>query len=986
MSQRFRTAAGGRIDRARPLGFSFDGRGMEGFAGDTLASALLANGVHLVGRSFKYHRPRGILAAGSEEPNALVEIDRGAGRRTPNLRATQVELHDGLVARSQNRWPSLAFDAGAVSDRLAPLLPTGFYYKTFLWPPRAWARLYEPLIRRAAGLGRAPDTADPDRYVQCYAHCDVLVIGAGPAGLAAARAAAGSGARVIVCDEGAEFGGSLLAEERARIGGVPAAEWLRDTLARLEAAPETVLLARTTAFGYYAQNMVGLIERVTDHLAAPDPALPRERLWQVRAREVIVAAGSIERPLVFPGNDRPGIMLAGAVQSYVVRYGVRPGRRAVVAAEGDSAYRAALALHAAGVEVAMVADLRDAAEGALPQMARDAGIPVRSGATIVGTAGRLRVRSVTIGFSGGRERVAADLLCMGGGWTPSLHLYSQARGRPRHDPTIGFVPRTPVPGLTCVGACRGVFGLAEMLADGAQAGAAAAMRAGFAASGESWAVEDAPSCECAPPRAPGPGSGRAFVDFQNDVTAKDLRLATREGFRSIEHVKRYTTTGMATDQGKTSNVNALGIVAQAVAAPVEAVGLTTFRPPYTPVSFGALAGVARGALFDPVRTTAIHGWAAAQGALFEDVGAWKRARCFPRAGEDMHVAVARECRTVRETVGLFDASTLGKIEVVGRDAAVFLERMYVNALANLAPGRCRYAVLLGESGFVRDDGIVGRLSADRFHVTTGTGNAALVLGLMEDYSQTEWPELQVWLTSVTEQWAVIAVQGPRAREAIAPLVEDVDLSRQALPHMSVRSCQVCGVAARLFAVSFTGEIGFEINVGADHGLAVWEQVWERVQGLGGAVYGTEAMHVLRAEKGYVIVGQETDGTVTIDDLGLGWAIGRKKQDFVGKRSLSRPDLAAAGRRQLVGLALDDASRLPEEGMQVTAAAQDRTAIGHVTSAYGSGTVGRAVVMALVADGRARMGEIVFVQMTAGAMAARVCDPVLVDPEGARLHG
>jgi len=851
MTQTFRTASGGRIDRARPLAFSFDGRALTGYAGDTLASALLANGVHLVARSYKYHRPRGILAAGAEEPNALVEIDRGTGRRTPNLRATQVELHDGLVAASQNRWPSLSFDAGAVTGLLAPVLPAGFYYKTFLWPPRAWATVYEPLIRRAAGLGRPPDAPDPDRYANQYAHCDVLVIGAGPAGLAAARAAVECGARVIVCDEQAEFGGTLLAERRARIGGSNAEAWLRETLALLSAAPRTALLARTTAFGVYAQNMAGLVERVTDHLAVPDGSLPRERLWQVRAKQIVIAAGSIERPLVFPDNDRPGIMLADAARTYANRYGVRPGTRAVIAACGDTAYRAALDLRDAGVEIALIVDLRSVAEGELARAARGAGLRVVTGATVLGTQGRLRVRNVAIGLSGGtRERIAADLLCMGGGWTPSIHLYSQARGRPRYDAAIGaFVPGDPVPDQLSAGACRGVFALADVLADGARAGAEAATRAGFRTTAETYAVEDAPAMEASRANERAAISGHAFVDFQNDVTAKDLRLATREGFRSIEHVKRYTTTGMATDQGKTSNVNALGIVAQALDAAPGAVGLTTFRPPYTPVTFGALAGAARCALFDPVRTTPVHAWAEAQGAVFEDVGTWKRARFFPRPGETMDDAVARECRTVRASVGMFDASTLGKIEVVGPDAAEFLDRMYVNNVKSLAPGRCRYGVLLGESGFVVDDGIIARLSRDRFHVTTGTGNAARVLTLMEDYLQTEWPKLRVWLTSTTEQWAVIAVQGPLARQAVAPFVEGADISRAAMPHMSARSCRVCDVPARLFAVSFTGEPGFEINVPADYGLHVWQLVSKRVAELGGVAYGTEAMHVLRAEKG-----------------------------------------------------------------------------------------------------------------------------------------
>ena len=970
-----------------PLRFTFDGRRYVGRAGDTLASALMAAGVHLMGRSFKYHRPRGPLSAGSDEPNALVEVDRGGGRRTPNLRATQVELYDGLVARSQNRWPSLRFDVGAVADLIAPLIPAGFYYKTFMWPRGAWDRLYEPFIRRAAGLGQAPAAPDPDRYASRFAHCDVLVIGAGPAGLLAAETAAGAGARVILCDEGPAFGGSLLAERRARIGGRPAAAWLAERLRALSRLPNAIMLARTTAFGWYADNLLGLAERVTDHLPDPDPGLPRERLWQVRAAEVVIAAGAIERPLVFPGNDRPGVMLADSVRTYATRYGTRPGRRALLVTACDSAYGAALDLRALGVQVPMIADLRGGSDGELPRLARAAGIRVVTGARVVETHGRLRVVSAHLVHDEGRERVACDVLGMSGGWTPSIHLSSQSRGKPRFDAAVGaFLPGGAVQRERSAGACRGVFTLAEVLADGLSAGAQAAAAAGFPC-----AAPDAPEVADAP-AAPGFSlggdiAGRAFVDFQNDVQAKDLALAAREGFRSIEHVKRYTTTGMATDQGKTSNMNALAIVARLTGRAIPEVGLTTFRPPYTPVTFGTLAGRSRGALFDPVRTTPIHEWAERQGAVFEDVGTWKRARYFPTAGEDMHAAVTRECRAVRAAVGLFDASTLGKIEVVGPDAAEFMNRMYVNAWSRLSPGRCRYGLMLGENGFLLDDGVVGRLAPDRFHVTTTTGGAARVLALMEDYLQTEWPDLRVWLTSTTEHWAVIAVQGPRARAVLAPMIEDIDISAAAMPHMAVAEGRILGVPTRLFRVSFTGELGFEVNVAADHAAGVWEAVWARVQACGGTVYGTEAMHVLRAEKGYVIVGQESDGTVSLNDLGLDWAIGKAKPDFVGKRSLSRPDMIRPDRRQLVGLLAEDAQVL-EEGAQViaeAAPAPGAPSLGHVTSAYGCTSLGHPIALAMVSGGRGRTGEVLHVQTRAGVTTALVVAPVFYDPAGEKLN-
>jgi sarcosine oxidase subunit alpha len=965
----FRTASGGRVDRAQRLSFTFDGRPLEGLAGDTLASALLANGVHLVGRSFKYHRPRGIQAAGSEEPSALVTVRRDAARETPNLRATQVELYEGLAAFSQNRWPSLAFDVGRANDWLSPLFPAGFYYKTFMWPRAAWTALYEPLIRRAAGLGRAPAQADPDRYAQRHIYCDVLVVGAGPAGMAAALSAAEGGARVILCDEQAEFGGSLLDGSTARIDGEPAEAWLAWCIAALKDNPRVRLLPRTTAFGYFPHNHLGLIERLTDHLARPEPGDVRERLWQVRAREVVLATGAIEQPLVFPGNDRPGILLAGAARSYLGRYGVRAGTRAVVVTAADGAHRAALDLEAAGVEIAAIADLR-------------------KGTKVTGTRGNRRVKRIQVD---GRW-IDCDLVLMSGGWAPSVHLFSQSRGRLTwSDAARSFVPSQSAERERSAGACRGVYGLAAALADGAAAGSAAANASGrpgealrFAVIGDDRLGGPSPA-GAGPPADPGP---RAFVDFQNDVTARDLLLATQEGFRSIEHVKRYTTVGMATDQGKTSNLNALGIVAGRLGRAVPDVGHTTFRMPYTPVSFGSLAGAARGDLFEPVRTTPIHESAAALGAVFEDVGQWKRARFFPRDGEDMHATVARECRAVRTACGLFDASTLGKITVVGPGAEEFLNRLYVNDFTTLAQGRARYGILLREDGFILDDGVVARLAPHRFHVTTTTGGAARVLAMMEDYRQTEWTDLEVWLTSVTEQWAVIAVQGPLARRVLEALAQGIDLSPEVLPHMAVSEGVVAGVPALVFRVSFTGELGYEVNVPAGHGHAVWEAVLEAGRPHGLTPYGTEAMHVLRAEKGYVIVGQDTDGTATPDDAGLAWAIGRRKPDFVGKRSLERASMKSPDRRQLVGLRTRDPRAVLEEGAQVVESAGLRPPmkpIGHVSSSYHSGTLGHSIALAMIAGGRARVGQTLYVPMPAGEIAVTVTSPVFYDPEGARLH-
>ena len=998
-----RTPGGGRIDRARPVRFTFDGRGYSGYAGDTLASALLANGVHLLGRSFKYHRPRGILAAGSEEPNALVVVARDPARRTPNVRATQVEIYDGLVAESQNRWPSLGFDVGAINNLLAPFIPAGFYNKTFMWPRSAWFSLYEPAIRATAGLGVAPALPDPDRYAQRFAHCDVLVVGGGPAGIAAAENAAAAGARVVLCDEQAEFGGALLAERDATVNGQPAGAWLAAAVAALARLPNVTLLPRTTAFGYFPHNNIGLAERLTDHLATPPATSPRERLWQVRAREVVLATGAIERPLLFPGNDRPGVMLASAARTYLNRYGVRVGSRAVVLAGCDAAYHAALDLAAAGVTIAVIADVRrpGAAAGPGEAAARAAGLPIEPSATVLATRGTLRVTGVTLGrvaADGGVDTGAThacDVVLMSGGHTPSVHLHSQSRGTLRFDAALAaFVPDAAAERTRSAGNARGVNGLGAALADGAAAGIAAAAATGHAATPRRYAAEALDAGIGGQPGAlPQPAGAtppaKAFVDFQHDVTTRDLALARREGFESIEHIKRYTTTGMATDQGKTSGLNALGFVAAASERDIPDVGFTTFRMPYTPVTFGLFAGVARGDLFDPVRRTPSHAWASARGAVFEDVGMWKRARYFPAAGEDMHAAVNRECLAVRNGVGMFDASTLGKIEVAGKDAAAFLNRLYVNNWSNLAVNRARYGILLRDDGFVYDDGVVARLAEDRFHVTTTTGGAARVFAMMEDYIQTEWTDLSVWITSTTEQWAVVAVQGPRARDVLARLVTGVDLSPAALPHMAAARGRICDVPMLLIRVSFSGELGFEVNVPADYGAEVWTAIHAAGQAEGITPYGTEAMHVLRAEKGYIIVGQDTDGTMTPDDAGVAWAIGKQKPDFVGKRSLERPTMKDPRRKQLVGLETADPKLVLEEGAQLVETPGQPAPmrmIGHVTSSYYSAALGRSIALGVVAGGRARAGHTLYVPMPGGDVAVRVVGPVFYDREGARLHG
>lgn len=998
MTAPFRTSQGGRIDRSKPLDFTFDGKTYRGFQGDTLASALLANGVRLLGRSFKYHRPRGLVAAGTEEPNALVTVFRDAGRSTPNLPATAVELHQGLQAESQNRWPSLKWDVSALNDLFSPLFVSGFYYKTFMWPKSFWKKVYEPQIRAAAGFGKAPKAPDPDRYANRHAHCDVLVVGAGPAGLAAAVAAAEAGARVILCDENADLGGSLLADPNAEIEGRAGKDWVGDIVMNLALKDNVTVLPRTTAFGYYQDNAVGLLERVTDHMSDPASHLPRERLWQVRAKQVVICAGALERPLVFPENDRPGIMLADAARTYLNRWGVAAGRRAVAFTATDSAYAAALDLKAAGVDVAVIADLRATASPAA-EAARAAGLRVELSTTINATYGKLAVDKVQLarvspgGAVAPTETVACDLVLHSAGFTPTVSLFSQSRGKLVYDEARGvFLPGKAHEDNFCAGACNGTADLGAVLDEGYAMGVAAARAAGlrplgvktFAASGTPIEIG---GCFGEVPHARDATRVKCFVDIQHDVTAKDIRLATREGFRSIEHVKRFTTTGMATDQGKSSNMNALAVAAGHMGVPVPKVGLTTFRRPYTPVSFGAFAGSNRGDLFDPVRKTATHDSVAPLVGDFENVGLWKRAWWFPKAGEDMHAAVARETKTVREAVGIFDASTLGKIEVVGPDAAEFLHRMYVNPFLKLGVGKCRYGILTRDDGFVYDDGVIGRIAPDRFHVTTTTGGAPRVLAMMEDYLQTEWPDLDCWLTSTTEQWAVVAIQGPKAREIVAPFIEGLDISNAGFPHMSVAECRIMGLPGRLFRVSFTGELGYELNVPADYGKALWDALHPRVIEAGGCAYGTETMHVLRAEKGYIIVGQDTDGTLTPDDAGVGWAVGKAKADFVGKAGMARPDLTRPDRKQIVGLVAADPKTVLEEGAQVTAQqtpAKGTHALGHVTSAYWSSVLDRGIALAVVEGGRARMGETLWIPMPNGSISVTVVDPVFYDKEGKRL--
>ncbi|HEV2220867.1 MAG TPA: sarcosine oxidase subunit alpha family protein [Casimicrobiaceae bacterium] len=1000
-TQRWRLPAGGAIDRARLLPFEFDGRRYSGHAGDTLASALLANGVHLVGRSFKYHRPRGIYSAGVEEPSALVQLARGA-RTEPNTRATMVELVEGMTATSQNCWPSPRFDVGVIANAMSAMLPAGFYYKTFMWPPtpRWWLR-YEHLIRRAAGMGRAPQEPDPDQYQHQHAHCDVLVIGGGPAGLAAAQAAAANGARVIVCHQSGRFGARLLGSD-AKIGDRPAIDSTDGMLAELAVNRDVTLLPRTTAFGYYDGNLVGAIESVADHLPAVPAQLPRQRLWLIRAKAVVLASGAIERGVAYANNDLPGTLLADAARTYVRRYAVKLGTRAIVFANNDRAYAAALALHQSGTAVAAIVDARPASrlDGALPSRAREAGIALMPASGIARAHGRLRVSRVdVVHLAGGyTTSLECDVVAVSGGYSPTVHLYSQARGSLRYDPvTASFLPdASPLP-IVAAGAVQGCQDLARALRQGEAAGTQAAARAGLAArpvtavaarDGERAAVE----ALWRVPTVDTPGkAGKAFVDLQNDVTVRDIELAAREGYQAVEHLKRYTTLGMGTDQGKTSNVIGLALMAAQLGVSVPEVGTTTFRPPYAPVTLGAFPGHAKGPQVEPTRYTPMHAWHGAQGARFVNAGLWKRPHTYPRPGESEDAAALREARNVRSNVGIVDVSTLGKIELQGRDVAELLNRIYVNRWDTLAVGRCRYGVMLREDGMVRDDGTTSRIDADRYLMTTTTANAAAIMQTLERLLQLDWPELDVHAVSVTEQWAAAALAGPKARQLLAQ-VADIDVSNEALPFLGTAACRLHGgevIPARLFRISYSGELAYEIHVPADRGLEMWERLLDAGRSQAIMPYGTEAMNTLRIEKGHVVIGSEIDGRTTADDLGMARMISPGKW-CIGKPLLDRPVLTAPDRWQLVGLIAQGGAPMPRGAKLVSDpdATSPNPMLGHVTSWCFSPHLDAWIGLGLLAGGRARHGDSLWaVSPLANARARVLVGPTcFIDPEGERLRG
>jgi sarcosine oxidase subunit alpha len=975
-----RLLSGGHINRQKPLSFRFNDQSYTGFEGDTLASALLANRVKMLSRSFKYHRPRGIFSAGEEEPNALLEIGEGA-RREPSCRAPMVPLREGLVARSQNCWPSLDFDAGRMIDYSHSLWPAGFYNKTFKWPN--W-HSWEEIIRRTAGLGRPLTEADPDHYEQVNAHCDLLVIGAGPAGLAAALVAGRAGLRVMLVDQHEEMGGVLLWEPY-QLDGQSARHWAQQVSAELATLDNVILLPRTTVAGSYDHNVTTLLQR-------GQGSRWRECYWTVRPRQVLLAAGAIEQGMIFPENDRPGIMLAGAVRHYLQRYAVVPGQEVVIATNNDTAYQTAMDLHQAGIAVGAVVDGRIQTDLVFKQQLQALGIELLSGARIVGTAGDKALREVHIEKLDGTQmgRKKCDLLAVSGGWSPRVHLFSHARGSLKFDDhSQSFHPDRLPPNFAVAGSANGTVGLADCWAEALQITESICTALGHKADSlklpeidqtpvESGQVSHLPVANC---------KKRQWIDLAHDVTFGDAELAVREGYVSVEHFKRYTTTGMSVDQGKTGNLNAFIALGSLTGRETGSVGTTTFRPPYMPVTLSAIAGPYNGRFFAPERLLPAHFVHQELNGHFEDFGGWHRPECYLQSCETEQQAIQREALAVRQGVGVFDNSPIGKIEVRGPDAAEFLNRFYINNVLTLKTGKVRYGLMLSENGIIIDDGVFVRLAENHFLVHTTSGGAARITEMMEEWLQCEWPHLQVLIDDTTTQWANFTLAGPKARDLLARLGTDVDISSEAMPHMSAACGQVMGLEARVVRVSFSGELSFEINIPARHAAAFLQAVLAQGKDLGITPYGIESLMVLRLEKGYLHLGSDTDGASTPDDVGWGFVARKKEADYIGKRSLFRPANQDENRQQLVGLAPLDENQALEPGAHLLLGENRQAPAktdGWVTSACYSPTLKRHIALGVLSGGSKRLGEMVTVIDEQKRYHARVVDMVQLDKDNERL--
>ena len=988
------------IDQTNRISFKFDGKTYFGFKGDTLASALLSNGIHLVGRSFKYHRPRGIMSCGTEEPNAICQINGDTDLTEPNVRATEIELYEGLEANSQNCWPSVNFDIGAINNFISPFIPAGFYYKTFMWPKSFWKNVYEPLIRKSAGLGKSPTQPDPEIYDHRHVHCDVLVIGGGISGIISAKLAAKNNFNTILIDDKNILGGSTIFQnnENFKIDNEISKNWLSKEIEEISKLKNLTIKTRTSIAAYHSYNYLLAKESLTDHLSKDKKNNGiRQRLWKIRAKKVIIATGAIERPLVFNNNDRPGIILANSVNKYLNYYGVSCGLNNFIFTNNDSAYETAISLFEKKMSVRII-DIRKKANSKIVKHAEKLGINIYWNSTVTNTFGYRKIKSIEImslsddgsKIVGNKTKVNCDCLAISGGWTPMVHMHTQSGGKLNfRDSDQVFTPKEESTEQISVGSCKGDFELDEIIRNTNN------QIKNFLDIKETDYENTNVACSkelekrniWLLPNHVSLGKTKSFIDFQNDSTAKDIKLALREGFRSIEHVKRYTTTGMATDQGKLSNMHALGIIAETAGVKMGTLGTTTFRPPFTPLTFGSIVGRNVGKFFDIIRNTPIHEWHVENKAEFENVGHWKRAWYYPKNNENMHQAVQRESKAARDSAAILDASTLGKIDIQGTDASEFLNRVYTNAWTKLPIGRCRYGLMLNEDGMVYDDGVTTRLSENHYLMTTTTGGAANVLSKLEDYLQTEWPELDVYLTSVTDHYSTASICGPNSKKILMKLFPNVKFDDENFPHMSFQNESIDDVNCRIMRISFTGEHSYEINIESKYGKSLWEKCIEAGKEFNITPYGTETMHLLRAEKGFIIVGQDTDGTMTPIDLQMDWIVSKKKYDFIGKRSLYRSDTIREDRKHLVGLLTDNPKDVLEEGAQIVADLNKKPIdmLGHVTSSYFSPNLNKSIALAVVRSGKKMKGQKLIVPMENKNINVTVIDFIFLDKENKRLN-